>query len=427
VSEAQPYEIAGPIGEGGVAEVFLARCRSTGAPVALKRLRRDLLDAPTSSALRREARLASTLDHPNIVKLREVGDDDGVFLAFEYVAGWDLARVLAACAAARRPPPIEAALHVARCVGLALGHAHGRGVLHRDVTPSNVLISPEGEVKLTDFGIARVAGSSPSTSTGWLKGKLPYLSPEQARGEPLDERSDLYALGIVLFEALTGERLFRAADEQALLAAVRAPRIPAPSARCPELPLDVDELLLAALSPAPSGRFPSAAAFCDAIDALASSLGLSPGPAALRALLASLPLPPPPSLPPLPASPGPHEMPSVTLTPPPAPASVPAPAPVRPRWPLAVALLVGLGLGGASRFWSHRPAPYSLQISSTPEGAAVVLDGQARGLTPLVIEAVAGEQPKIELRKPGFRPYVALLPRRNAPAGFVFVTLEPAP
>jgi serine/threonine protein kinase len=429
MNEQARYEILSPLGEGGTAEVYLARHRESGQHVALKRLRLVPVDGSTGESLRREAHLGTNLVHPNIARCLEVyEEDDRLSLALEYVEGWDLARVLAASVATRQRPPLDAALHIARSLCLALEHAHERGVLHRDVTPSNVLLGRDGIVKLTDFGLAKAQEAPNSTTTGRLKGKLAYMSPEQASGEALDARSDLYSLAIVLFEVVTCERLFRAEDEQAMLSLVRAPRIPPPSARCAGIAMEVDELLLAALSPARAGRFPSATAMLRAIDELAHSLGVSPGPAALAAYLERLPLPPRPNLSPPTAPPPSLGSPLPPVGEAATESSLPESPPARRRgWVLLASLLAGLTLGAGLRAALHRPVPAPLQITSTPPGAAVSLDGKTRGLTPLHVQLDPGQPVKLELSKHGYRPAALLVPRHTGGTNLVHVALEPDP
>jgi serine/threonine protein kinase len=221
------YELVRPLARGGMAEVFLARRRAGGVEklLVVKRIRAERAGDPRFlDMFMKEARLSMSLAHQNIVPVFDFGRaGDQVFLAMERVEGKDLGSSLAR--AARQPPsPLIAAFIAAECCQ-ALDYAHrrknpdgtNRGVVHRDVTPRNVLLSWSGEVKLTDFGIASVAGED----TSKLVGTPSYMSPEQARGETVDVRTDLYAVGMVLREALTGERARPGEDREALLAAAR--------------------------------------------------------------------------------------------------------------------------------------------------------------------------------------------------------------
>src|SRR5512142_2865710 len=207
------YELLRPLARGGMAEVFLARRRAGGVEkwLVVKRIRAERAgDARFLDLFVREARLSMSLVHQNIVPVFDFGKiDDQVFLAMERVEGKDLGSSLAR-APGHHLPPLLAAFIAAECCQ-ALDYAHQRkgpdgvalGIVHRDVTPRNVLLSWSGEVKLTDFGIAALAGED---STAKMIGTPAYMAPEQARGEPLDARADLYAVGLVLREALTGVR-----------------------------------------------------------------------------------------------------------------------------------------------------------------------------------------------------------------------------
>jgi len=220
------YELLRPLARGGMGEVYLARRRAAGVEkwLVVKRMRPERAgDARFLDLFMREARLTMSLAHQNIVPVFDFGRiDDQVFLAMERVEGKDLGSSLAK--AGRGLPPLLAAFIAAECCQ-ALDYAHRRkgpdgadlGIVHRDVTPRNVLLSWSGEVKLTDFGIAALAGDEPSK----MAGTPAYMAPEQARGEPLDVRADIYAVGMVLREALTGERPRRGNDRETVLAAAQ--------------------------------------------------------------------------------------------------------------------------------------------------------------------------------------------------------------
>jgi serine/threonine-protein kinase len=213
-----------------------------------------------------EARIGALLDHPNIPRIIEVGhDEDGYFLAMEAVPGKTLSAILRR--AARRERPLgqaDAAFIVGRAAA-ALGYAHahtdadGRplNIVHRDVSPENILVSFEGAVKVIDFGIASVHGRMSETQVGGLKGKVEYMSPEQAAGAPVDHRSDVFSLGIVLWEALSGRRLFRRDTELAVMRAVSDEPIPRPSGPRPIAPR-LERIVMTALNRAPEDRFADA-------------------------------------------------------------------------------------------------------------------------------------------------------------------------
>ena len=204
------YELQRRLAQGGMATVYLARDRQLDRRVALKMLHPQFASDPTfAERLRREARAAAGLSHPNIVGVYDWGrQGERYFIVMEYVSGHSLAEIIAA----RGPLGPHAAAAVAFEVAAALAFAHRAGIVHRDVKPQNVLLSNDGHVKVTDFGIATMMGGGPSaglTETGAVVGTASYLSPEQARGETTDARSDLYSLGVVLYEMLSGYPPFR--------------------------------------------------------------------------------------------------------------------------------------------------------------------------------------------------------------------------
>ena len=237
------YEVVRPLGVGGMGEVWL--CRSVGAQgfsaeVVVKRIRGDRAARQRSRDMfADEARLAARLSHPNVVKVFDFGEDDaGMFLAMEHVRGRDLSEALAA----GPPPSVGLAAHIARAVANALAHAHALQdsagasleLVHRDVSPHNVLLGYADEVKLSDFGVARSRARLRESTGDGIKGKLRYLAPEQARGEDLDGRADVYAVGLLLVELLTGAPALDAHDEAGLLsAAARGGVAPPPHAPAP--------------------------------------------------------------------------------------------------------------------------------------------------------------------------------------------------
>ncbi len=201
---ANRYELRTQVGHGGMADVYLARDRLLNRRVAVKVLSPTFAADPTFvERFRREAQAAASLNHPNIVAVYDWGqEDDTSFIVMEYVNGQTLRDLVNKY---RTLPPMEAA-RIAADIADALEFAHRNGVIHRDVKPGNVLITPEGGVKVTDFGIARAESSDTLTKTGAVLGTATYFSPEQAQGLALDGRSDVYALGVVLYEMLTGRR-----------------------------------------------------------------------------------------------------------------------------------------------------------------------------------------------------------------------------
>src|SRR5262249_7047954 len=200
------YEIAGPLGEGGMATVYRGRRRSDGRPVAVKVLREQYAhDKEFVARFEREAQALVQLSHPRMVTVFDYGRDGDVhFIVMEYVEGEDLKRQL------QRVGVLDEAR--ARKIGgevcEAIAYAHARGIVHRDIKPQNILLTADGQVKVTDFGIARALASAAITETGTVLGSVQYLSPEQARGLGVGQSSDLYSLGVVLFEAVAGRLPF---------------------------------------------------------------------------------------------------------------------------------------------------------------------------------------------------------------------------
>jgi eukaryotic-like serine/threonine-protein kinase len=202
------YRLESKLGSGGMSTVYLALDEVLDRPVAIKLLHREISEeADQLERFRREARAAARLSHPNLVGVIDAGEDDGrPYIVFEYIEGRTLKRRLQE----EGRLPIDEAVAYAIEIGRGLTAAHARKLVHRDVKPQNVLIDPDGRAKVTDFGIARSLESKGLTATGRVLGTTDYVSPEQAMGEEVDERSDVYSLGVVLYEMLTGDVPFRA-------------------------------------------------------------------------------------------------------------------------------------------------------------------------------------------------------------------------
>ncbi|HZS38732.1 MAG TPA: serine/threonine-protein kinase [Polyangia bacterium] len=287
------YELIQRIAVGGMAEVFLARRAGPEGfekRVAVKRILPHLGREPDFVAMfLDEARLAARLDHPHVVHVYDFGvDGSDYFLAMEHVAGQDVQSILRR--AAERESPIDfadaATLLIDACE--ALHHAHEQGVIHRDVTPSNLLVSYDGIVKLADFGIAKMVARATRTETGALKGKLAYMSPEQAGGAVLDRRTDVFSLGVCGWELLAGKRRLDEANELDLLERVRAGEVPRLELARPGVPPELRAVLERALERDPERRWPSARAFGEALAEWLRSTGAVPSSARLAAYMTEL-------------------------------------------------------------------------------------------------------------------------------------------
>lgn len=295
------YTLIERIAFGGMAEIWKARRRGVEGfekTVAIKRVLAHLTDSPELvSMLIDEAKLAARLSHTNIVQIYDLGKvDDDFFIAMEYVDGTDLRSVLEAARKQRLQMPKGVALMIAARVARALDYAHRLkgsdqqvlGLVHRDVSPQNVLIGSEGEIKLCDFGIAKAVTSAGHTQMGALKGKPQYMSPEQAWGKKLDARSDIFSLGAVFFELLTGAKLFTGESEIGVLDAVRDCRITAPRSADPTVSPEAERIVLRMLAKVPGERYQSAGALAGDLEVLLASLPAQPTPSDLARYLAEL-------------------------------------------------------------------------------------------------------------------------------------------
>ncbi len=274
------FELVAELATGGMATVYLGRISGAGGFqrfVGIKRLHPHLAREPEFIEMfLDEARLAARIHHPNVVPILEIGtSEQGYYIVMEYVEGDTLANLIARAAQGGRRLPVEVAARIMVDVLAGLHYAHeladddGKpfGIVHRDVSPQNMLIGIDGSARLTDFGVARATSKLSTTRTGQLKGKLAYMAPEQARGaKDIDRRADIFAAGVVLWEALEGRRLFKGDGDADTLNKVLYEPIPSLQASEPSVPHQVEAVLEVALDRERMRRFPTAAAFADALE-----------------------------------------------------------------------------------------------------------------------------------------------------------------
>jgi eukaryotic-like serine/threonine-protein kinase len=250
------YEIEGVLGQGGMAKVFRGTDRVLGRTVAVKVLSPQFADDQQFvTRFRREAQSAAALNHPNIVSVFDTGDQGDVhFIVMEYVEG----RTLRDAIRAEGPLHPERAVEITEAVARGLSTAHGAGMVHRDIKPGNIMLTGDGEVKVMDFGIARTSTGDTLTQTAAVLGTASYLSPEQAQGESVDARSDIYSLGCVMYEMLTGRAPFTG-DSPVAIAYKHVRDDPVPPSRVnPDIPADVEAIVLKAMAKNPANRYQSA-------------------------------------------------------------------------------------------------------------------------------------------------------------------------
>jgi eukaryotic-like serine/threonine-protein kinase len=397
------YQVVRKLGAGGMANVYLAEDQELGRHVAIKILNdRHANDEQFVERFRREAKNAAALSHPNIVSIYDRGEAEGTYyIAMEYLDGRSLKELILS----RGPAPLNVAIEYARQILSALRFAHRHGIVHRDIKPHNVLVDAEGRVKVTDFGIAR-AGASQMTEAGSIVGTAQYLSPEQARGTAVDQRSDLYSLGIVLYELVTGTLPFNG-DTPVEIAMKHLSQTPElPSSLRPELPHELDLVVTRALAKDPDERYQSAEEMDADLERLSRGAAVSPETEESATQIMRAPS-------------GPMSATAATMIVPPRRGSYaplpPVPPPVyydleepihrRPVWPWIAALLFVIGAGIGGWFLYH-------QISNKLASNNVIPVNYYVGMR----EA----QARAKITADGFSPLVNHHSSRKTPAGFVF-------
>ncbi len=369
-SEIAGYRIDSLIGRGGMSVVYAAEQVRLGRTVALKLLSGSLAgDASFRERFTRESRLAATLDHPNIIPIFDAGEADGfLYIAMRHVDGLDLGTMIERSG----PLPLGQTLFFIEQVAGALDQAHEQGLIHRDVKPANILIAtPSDRVFLTDFGVVKQASSQGLTKTGFFLGTFEYAAPEQIEGREVDARTDVYALGCVLYECLSGEPPFKEPTEGKVIHAHLVEPPPKLSTKRPDLPHGINAVIATAMAKAMEDRYPSAGEFARALRGAAlgtvadeRQTGPAPTVQAVPATVYAQPTTPPPGPPPEPVYPTPaptevvapivaasHPTPTEGAAPPPAappPPAEPASPGGPPQEPRTITLSRGRMLAAAA-------------------------------------------------------------------------------
>ncbi|MEJ2642512.1 MAG: serine/threonine protein kinase [Desulfosarcinaceae bacterium] len=388
------YQIQSELGRGAMGVVYKAHDPQIDRWVALKVLRRGRTSGERDrKRFLKEAHAIGRLSHPNIVTVFDVGQDHGtVFLAEEYVDGEPLNTSLKRGALAP-----AAVVSMGIQLALALAYAHAEGIVHRDIKSYNIICQPNGRFKLTDFGIARIedARGAEATQPGQIVGTPAYMAPELINGAVADGRSDLFSLGVVLYEAATGRRPFRGDTLVAVFAAIREKQPPAPHQLNPHVPAHLSDIIMSCLAKQPTERLQSGQ---DLVDALRTCL--------------------PDTL---------------TGSPPPGPQTLPA---GRRRRLLALilaaaGLIVAISLWVFVKGWGDLPASSTapvqrvrVEIKSEPEGALVFINGQRKGRTPLTLR-LAKDQYQLHLEASGYYDHTATLTIEDDRSGPVEIKLNP--
>ncbi|MDQ3369146.1 MAG: serine/threonine protein kinase, partial [Myxococcota bacterium] len=300
-SQLGRYTILKQLAGGGMADVLLARASGMDGfahHVVIKRIRADqTADSQALAMFLDEARLCASLHHHHIVQVHEIGrEGDDYFFAMEYVHGEDLRRLLTRVAQQHLQVPFDQIVTIGVAVAAALHHAHEQkgaerqplDIVHRDVSPANILVGYDGNVKVLDFGIAKGALRTAETREGTLRGKVAYMAPEQCIGRDVDRRSDVFALGIVLYELCTARRLFKGDSDYLTMSAIVAGKIPRPSQLRTDLPPALERIIMKALSTSPAARYQTAEHLGLDLERAAARSGLRLSSTALAAYLGSL-------------------------------------------------------------------------------------------------------------------------------------------
>jgi len=444
------YEVVHRIACGGMAEIYLARASGIHGfekYVVLKRILPQYADNEDFVRMfLKEARVAASLDHANIAQVHDIGETSGgTFFTMEYLHGEDLRRVMSQVMRSRQRLPLEHALEIAMRAASGLHFAHERrgpdgrplGIVHRDISPSNIVVTYDGGVKLVDFGIAKLAADPELSQRQALKGKLAYVSPEQLHNWPLDRRTDVFSLGVVLYEITTHRRLFKGRTDVETMKSVLEGIVPPPATVVPGYPAALERIVLRALARSPEDRYQSARDLQVDLETFVHEERLRLSPAALAGWMEQTfgakqelwhTMPTSAGVTP-PGTPGPVREPTevtkVTSSPrprarPPAalsgPSSVPqAPSEVAPRaprrgWPAAVAVLASAALAAlGGGFWYSRAG--SRADSRASAGTSAVVLVAERGQVAVESGAVATAAP------PGAQPsFAAILPPAAAQA-----------
>ncbi len=438
------YELVYEIGHGGMANVFLARARGPAGFqkwFAIKRVHDQLAkNRDFVNMFLDEARIAAAIQHPNVAHVFDLGEADGrYFLAMEYLHGEPLTSVATKCSVSMGRVPAGLAAYIVARAAEGLHHAHeakdadGRpmNLVHRDVSPHNVFVTYDGQVKLTDFGVAKAAGRITHTETGVVKGKLPYASPEQLRGDPLDRRSDIFALGVVLWEIATGRRLFRASSDAETLHRIYSGYRLSPTSLVPGFPAELERIIDRALAHDVAKRYATAAELARDLDRFLATSSQPSGSAELASTMRQLfaaqiaekdgilrrgrETPIEPDVPAsieieVPEEPSRSQMRRTDSRP--AEGQLTPPAGLRPgpgRALMGVALLlVALSVAAGVYFALSLPGTSQIRVDTSPGGAEVWIDGQlAAGRSPVLVEEVAEGPHRVRVVLAAHEPFEA--------------------